>query len=593
MTSTNLKAFCFCIYGTKPKYTLGLLENLKLITSNYKDFDNLIYYSDDVPEHILTICKSFANTYLIPSIHTKIPMINRLYCIDNFRNKYDYIFSRDADSRVTQRDMYCINEFIESEKSFHAIRDHFYHKRRIMGGMFGVYTKKFTSNLTSLFETYEKSHSDLTTYGTDEKFLENVLHPLVKEDILIHSNIVGYKGETIKTIDIDQIDSYDFIGNVYEYDESTYKFNPGFCYNKYLTKNHIQWLVNENQLNILAFISKSFDIHSISYEDQSFCIEYFYIANYYRNNLKDCQKWLEHYRFHTVNDHVITNSNFLFDKLKTTGKKIVASFNPARIPIENEIVIVYGNYPHNVDYLPYSNILYRHPIYFSQVKHDIIESDKCFDFIDKIYILNLEERKDRYMELLVELSRVEAPLHKIYHYKAKKDSYTGTRQLDAYIGATKNHYDVVNDFLENNYNYCLILEDDFQFISNISKIKYQLNSLFELHKTTDFEFDIVFLAYSKYGKILPSKYDLLAHSEQPCTTSSSYLLNKKTANKILDCLKVGFEMMKKGGDPSIYCCDRYWAKLQNEKQFFVFQDKLGFQKITYSDIVNRINYNFD
>ena len=71
------------------------------------------------------------------------------------------------------------------------------------------------------------------------------------------------------------------------------------------------------------------------------------------------------------------------------------------------------------------------------------------------------------------------------------------------------------------------------------------------------------------------------------------MLNKKNAYKIKECLFTGFEKMKSGEDPGIYCCDRYWAKIQPYKKFFVFTEKLGFQKITYSDIVNRINYNFD
>lgn len=602
----NKKAFCFCIYGTKTKYTLGLLENLKIIQTNYDDFDAIIYYSSDVPGDILLQYQIFSNTKLIENKNKHIPMMDRLISFDDFKDKYDYIFVRDADSRITPRDMYTISKFIESKKCFHIIRDHFYHKRRIMGGACGIYLPKFKQSIHKLFESYVESKQltmhtidiidKLPVYGTDEEFLESTIYSIIKSDCLIHSNVIGYKDESIETIEINHIDDYDFIGNVYDYNEDKHEFSPTFTYKKYLTKSHIQWLVNQNQLKILSFLSKSkeFDIKSIPYEDQSFCIEYFYIANYYQNNLTECQRWLERFRYYTISDHIINNSNFLFEKFRQSGKRIIASFNPSHIPSTDEIIIYYGNYPHTVDYLPYSNKIYRHPIYFDQVKHDVIEYDKCFEPLDKIYILNLEERKDRYMELLVELTRIEAPLHRIFHYKAKKDSYTGNRQLDAYIGATKNHYDVVNDFIKNEYNYCLILEDDFQFTSNLVKCKDQLNQLFDLYKTKhEFDFDIVFLSYSKYGKIVESEYELLAHSEQACTTSSGYILNKKNANRVEECLKTGYEQMKEGKDPGIYCCDRYWAKLQKDKKFFVFQDKLGFQKITHSDIVNRINYNFD
>jgi hypothetical protein len=591
--SKNNKVFCFCIYGTKPKYTLGLLENIKIIQTKLKDFDTIIYYSTDLPSSIIEQYQSFENVYIIPFLFNQFPIMNRFCSFEMFKDNYNYIFLRDADSRISDRDIYCINKFIESNKSFHTIRDHYYHQRKIMAGMCGINVSKLKLlNFLKQIESFVEKKTDY--YGIDEEFLETILYPIVKDDLLIHTNIVGFKGETILTITPTQIDDYDFVGNVYEYNESSNDFIPSFIYKKYITKTHIQFLINQLQYKIVSKISEELDINSFLYEDQQSIIENFYIASYYENKIEQCQKVLSYYKFHTVTDHIIANSNFLFDKLKASGKKIVACFNPERIPKSDEIIIIYGNYPHTYENLPYSNIVYRHPIYFSQVKHDIIEFDKCFNSIDKIYILNLEERKDRYMELLVELCRIEAPLHRIHHYKAQKDSYTNKRQIDAYIGATKNHYDVVNHFITNEYNYCLVLEDDFQFISNLKKCKDQMNQLFEIDKDFKLDFDILFLAYSKFGKIIPHEsYDLIAHSEQACTTSSAYILNKKNAHKIEECLKTGFEKMKLGEDPNIYCCDRYWAKLQTNKKFFVFADKLGFQKITYSDIVNRINYNFD
>jgi hypothetical protein len=591
--SKNNKAFCFCIYGTKPKYTLGILENLKLIQSSFPDFDTIVYYKDDVPTSILSQYQSFKNVFLIPFLIKDFPIMNRFCCFDMFKDVYEYIFVRDADSRISNRDVYCINQFMKSNRSFHTIRDHFYHQRKIMAGMCGINLKKCNSfNILNVLQEWLKTKKDY--YGIDEEFLESILYPLIKDDLLIHSNIVGYKDESVQTIDIEQIDDFDFVGNVYEFEESTNKFTPSFTYKKYISKTHIQFLANQHQYKILSKLSKEINIHSVPYEDQTSIIENFYIANYYENNIIQCQKILSYYKFHTITDHHISNSNFLFEKLRSIGKKIIASFNPERIPESDEIIIVYGNYPHTYENLPYSNIVYRHPIYFTQVKHDIVEYEKCFMKIDQIYILNLEERKDRYMELLVELCRIGAPLHRVYHYKAQKDSYTNKRQFDAYIGATKNHYDAVNHFITNNYNYCLVLEDDFQFISNLKKCKVQLTELFEVDKDFKLDFDIVFLAYSKYGKIVRhEEIELISHSEQPCTTSSAYILNKKNAYKIKECLYTGFEKMKLGEDPGIYCCDRYWAKLQPNKKFFVFTDKLGFQKITYSDIVNRINYNFD
>ena len=556
-----MNTFCFCIYGTQPKYTQGLVENLKNIQQEFPSFQTILYYAKDVPESYLIQYKSFPNVTLEP-ILTEIPMMSRIL---TWKPNITY-FVRDADSRVTPRDAACIKAFLASDKMAHVVRDHFYHKNRIMGGIFGIRVPA-DWNLQSMWESWKQTQTSLPPYGTDEKFLQEVLYPLIKHNMLLHTNVVAYQHEYPTLIPVDQVDDFDFIGNVYIP-------HPGFAYKQYITMDHIQWLRSQNQFMLIANIANTFP-----FTNQYPLLETFYLANYYTNQFEKAQYWLSKYRHRVVDEHIIRNSSFLIEKLK---KRVIASFDPVRVPKKNEFVICYGEYPHTVECLPYSNICYRHPLYFNQVKHDQIEYDPCWESVEQIYILNLEERKDRYMHLLVELCRAQAPLHRIYHYKAKKEPE------GPYVGATQNHLAAVTHFLISTFNHCLILEDDFLFHSNLKKIQTQLKTFFE----RNYEYQICFLAYSKYGRIEPTD-DLVAQSFQPCTTSSAYLLNSKTAKKIQECFATGITEMQKGGSPSTYCCDRYWAKLQSEPGFYVFADKLGYQRITHSDITKVVNFNFD
>ena len=45
---------------------------------------------------------------------------------------------RDTDSRINARDKMVVNEFLESDKVLHVIRDHPHHKYPILGGMWGI-----------------------------------------------------------------------------------------------------------------------------------------------------------------------------------------------------------------------------------------------------------------------------------------------------------------------------------------------------------------------------------------------------------------------------------------------------------------------
>ena len=556
-----MNIFCFCIYGTKPKYTQGIVENLRCIQKEFPTFQTIIHYAADVPESYLDQYRSFPNTTLEP-ITTSVPMMSRIL---SWKANTTY-FLRDADSRVTPRDAACINAFLASKKTAHVIRDHFYHKMRIMGGTFGIRVSS-DWNIESMWETWKQTQSSLPQYGTDEKFLQEVIYPLVKHDLLLHTNVVAYLGETPTLIPVEQESDTDFVGNVYDP-------TPIFTYQKYITEEHINFLYSQNQHVLVAYIAKTFP-----WNQQYSLLEKFYISNYYTNQFDLCQYWLAKYRNRAVEEHIIFNSSFLISHL---GKKIIASFNPERTPKEDEFIIQYGEYPHTVDCLPYSNICWRHPHYFNQVKHDQIDYHPCWAPIEQIYILNLEERKDRYMHLMVELCRMAAPLDRVYHYKAKKEPE------GPYIGATRNHMNVVNHFLEKKYKHCLVLEDDFLFHSNLKKCQMQLQTFFERNYT----YQICFLGYSKQGRIEPHD-DLLCKSFQPCTTSSAYLLNADTASKVQECLATGVQKMVEGGSTSIYCCDRYWAKLQSEPGFYLFADKLGYQRIMHSDITGKVNYHFD
>jgi hypothetical protein len=316
-----------------------------------------------------------------------------------------------------------------------------------------------------------------------------------------------------------------------------------------------------------------------------------YIAHFYVNNETDldgCRKVLSLYSRTHVDEHIINSSNFLFDKLRAKGKTIIGTTDVEREPNKDEIVIVYGNYHHCVDNLPYKDKLYRHALYYSQIVHSRWEFDPSWNSIGKIYICNLEERQDRYMEILVELCRLGAPLDRIYHYKAKKEKVFGEYPLDAYIGATKNHLDVVTHFLNSSEEYCLVLEDDFTFTSSVEQHQGDLEAFF----TRKYDFDVCLIGSSKYHEIKPYD-DLLNLSFQECTTTSGYILSRQGAVKALKYFKEGYEKMKETKDYHKYVVDRYWRPIQDDKKFFIFKNKFGYQRCGYSSITHKCECHFD
>ena len=49
----------------------------------------------------------------------------------------DIFASRDLDSRISEREIAAVDEFLRSNKSLHSMRDHPYHATELLGGMWG------------------------------------------------------------------------------------------------------------------------------------------------------------------------------------------------------------------------------------------------------------------------------------------------------------------------------------------------------------------------------------------------------------------------------------------------------------------------
>ena len=547
----TMKVFSFCIYGTERNYYEGLLENIQSIREHFPDFEIYVYKGE---------CDSswrFDNVKVIETNRSgAINMLFR-YLPVTFA---DTGFIRDADSRITYRDIWCIREFLESSKKYHIIRDHFYHKSPIMGGIFGW--KQRTEFPLDL--------SPDVGYAHDMAYIEKHLYPLIKSETLVHSNIYGYAGEHVELIEIPQKDKYDFVGNV------IWNGKPKFEYTVGNVIQLVQWLRGQDQFKLIRHVTDNIVSTSIPYHERRNLFDAAYIAAYYLRDIPKAQYWLSQFEFAELDRHIFNNGNYLFGIL---GKKIIATFDYKREPLNNEIVIVYGNYPDWHHALPCSSKVYRHVSMFFELKHHVVEYHPSWESVDTIYVLNLKERTDRYSDTLLALASVHAPLHRVHHYKAEKDG------LPPYVGATKNHVDAMKHFQESSKNTCLIVEDDIVFLDEKEHVWNSLSAFF----SKKYSYNITFLSISKIGQREPLD-NLLSVSKQQCTTSAAYFLTKETSQDVLNVADEGLRLMQETNNHHTYCIDRYWCKLPN---LFYFKKKLVYQRPSFSNLTKSVNFHLD
>lgn len=115
---------------------------------------------------------------------------------------------RDADSRITAREVMAVHEWISSGKKFHIMKDHAFHRQAMNSGMIGMRGQLDDGLQQSILEAMRTSHG----YGKDEEFLERVVHPTVGDDRFEHSMARGWFGESRKHL----LNPYEFVGNGYD-----------------------------------------------------------------------------------------------------------------------------------------------------------------------------------------------------------------------------------------------------------------------------------------------------------------------------------------------------------------------------------------
>ncbi len=582
-----MKCFAFSIYGTDVKYIYGLMENIKIIRQNYPDFEIYLYVGENGFETELNFIKTtYSNISWFDIINKNCYACAR-YTPLTTASVNDIVIIRDADSEINERDSWCINDFINVD-SFQlccqVIRDHCWHKSTIMAGlsMFVIKTETFKTiinDASTKMISIISENSTKISYGHDEQYLNSEVYSAIKDYVLVYSNVIVYNGEKHKYISGEN-NGYNFCGNVIEYTnqhEKKYKFN---YFEPRLLASTLNLLLNNKQFDVMLKVIDDFKDY-INGE----VLDYKYVAHYYKNEYQECMNCLKQFYKYTISDHIKSNSYFLYDLLKKNGFSIIGTCDLNIEPKEKEIIIYYGNYPDDYNALPHSNKIYSNVQNIGKVQLTRFVHDKCWDTVDCIYIMGLNTNLERINKTTVELSHMNAPLTKIHKYIAEKDK----NKDEIYLSVTKNHLDCINHMKQNNYKCCLFLEDDFTFTSNYSKNKQQLLTFFE----RKYDYDICFLAASKFHERCDHD-DLLILSKQVCTTSSAYLLNCKTVEKVCNTINEGYELLKKEPNKhGIYCIDRYWCRLQKDRQMFIFKDKFGFQCPNNSNITGNLNYMLD
>jgi protein O-GlcNAc transferase len=214
-----MKVVSFSLYGENPIYCAGCIKNAILKKSIFKDWEMWVYHNDTVPKSVLEDLEKL-NVKLINTneFNDFFGSLWRFRVMDT--DNIEFFISRDCDSRISERDEVAVQEWIESGKSFHIIREHpIGHTWPINAGMWGAKGGSIP-NLRGHINNYLLENPRFYDKTIDQCFLSDIIYAIALKDVFLHDeyyNPEGF-GTNIKRDRV--IDNFAFIGeSVDENDE--------------------------------------------------------------------------------------------------------------------------------------------------------------------------------------------------------------------------------------------------------------------------------------------------------------------------------------------------------------------------------------
>ena len=212
-----VKVITFSLWGDNETYTKGTIINAELAKVYYPEFECWVYiHKETVPTDIVEELEKMENVKIISKtgdLLTNKPMMWRFEAIDD--PDVEIMMSRDTDTRFLPREKLAVDEWLESGKTFHIMRDHPHHYYEILGGMFG--TRKIPGITSWKMEMDKFVQKNTRMY--DQHFLKDTIYPKIKNDSVIHATFNKLEPHS-KDFPLKYDSEHRFVGEYVYHDES-------------------------------------------------------------------------------------------------------------------------------------------------------------------------------------------------------------------------------------------------------------------------------------------------------------------------------------------------------------------------------------
>ncbi|TYT75304.1 tetratricopeptide repeat protein [Desulfobotulus mexicanus] len=180
----------FSLFGDNEKYTLAAVANAQLARRIYPGWTARFYCGSSVPDEILdALRKEGAQVKLMDESRGRYTgLFWRFYAAND--PDVDYFICRDCDALLNDKEYLAVQEWLDSGKPFHLMRDHVQHAEIMLAGLWGG-VSGWLPDLEKLVEDYYRPGM---SRWADQQFQQRYIWPLIKPYTLTHDTFydVGY-----------------------------------------------------------------------------------------------------------------------------------------------------------------------------------------------------------------------------------------------------------------------------------------------------------------------------------------------------------------------------------------------------------------
>ena len=173
------KIISYSLFGNNKYYLDGAVINAEMVNDIFPGWVCRFYIDHNVSPSYIKKLEELGSEIVLKKRRSKSHFEAISWRFEAASNS-DIMICRDTDSILLERDKIAVEEWLNSNKDFHIIRDYTFPSARIMGGIWGC-RNGILKNINYYLDKWSHFY-----FADDMVFLNLIIYPLIKHTTFIH-----------------------------------------------------------------------------------------------------------------------------------------------------------------------------------------------------------------------------------------------------------------------------------------------------------------------------------------------------------------------------------------------------------------------